>query len=414
MVKKAPQTNTEPTKADRIAAQAAEMMLSEGMRKLSTRVFAELNDDEIFVEQRRIRDRHIGSVAATLVSSNKKNISGRIWDAQRQIVESSLDGEGMGAFSEAFFDGIRPHGRPAEATPADGDISHLPDGDFNVVQTNTIVKRLSQEEPDPIVFLEDALSAIKQRRQQGGKTFEGPENYATTIKYFADKTYDRPLGETQKEKRTTTALVSEALTGFDRTSQRDDANIVEVTNILSAIKTLPKGSVEPRFTPNILKHTVHNLDQFTERGITVLIGALGKLDVSECPEEAAMTLDLALRKGAGMDKTSDMLSVLRALTNLPHSRASERAVSTFLLVRNQLEMASNLDELEEINKSLLKIVEGVTESRIDSQAIKGISSVAAREAMKQLAQTTGTPMTLEEMNARKNQVSRIITTAKRI
>lgn len=415
MGKKAPKINTEPTKNDKIAAQAAEMMLSPGMRKLADRAFTALEDSpEIYVQQRKNRDRHIGAMAATLVNSGEKNLSENVWKSQRDIVAASLDGEGMGVFSEAFFDGIRPKGLPAESQPGDEDISHLPAGEYDVMQTNSRIVALSKEEPDPVLFIEDALAIIKSRKQQGGKTFEGPENYATTLKYFADKTHDIPLGESQKEKRENKALVSAVLSGFENVAQRDEPNIVEITNILSAVKTLPKGIVEPRFTPMILKHTVNMLDEFSARGINVLIGALGKLDVNEYPEEAAMTLDLAFRKGGGQERSRELLTALRALTNLPHSRASERAVESLLNTRHQLELASNLDELEEINRSLLKIVEDVTENRVDTQAIKGIAETVSREAWRQSARDAEKPMTLEQMDARKNQVGRIINTAKRI
>jgi hypothetical protein len=417
MAKKSSETknhskNTEPTKSEKTAAQVAEILVSEDFRRASDETYAD--SPESYSQRRENLNPHLGEFAMTLVNAGKRPIqSDRVWDTQRRVVAASLEGEGIGPFADYFF-AIQPGNRPAESQPADGNIYDLPDGEYDVVQTNSRIVSLSNSEPHPTEFLEGALDIIKQRRRTGGKAFEGPENYATAMKFFADKSRETPLGTTIKERKTNIGLVSDTLAGFERTAERDQPNIVEITNILSAIKTLPKGIVEKKFSPMVLRHSVNILNDFSARGVNVLIGAMGKLNVEECPEEAAMTLDLALRKGVEQERTGDMLAVLRALTNLPRTRASERAVSTFLRVRNSMEIASGLDELEEINARLLMIVDSVTESPVDTQAIKGIANHVAQQAFARSRSGENAKLPIEDLDRLNKQVGRIIGHYKKI
>ena len=239
---------------------------------------------------------------------------------------------------------------------------------------------MAKDIDEPLDYLMESLDYTRQRKQQGGSKFEGPENYATMLKLFSDKTFDYPLIG-QSDRAQARKYIGTGLGNFLRVSENDPANIVEVTNILAAIKNLPSGLVDKRFTGGVLKETLIMLDEFSQRGLNVLLGAMSKLDVGEFAEPAAMTVDLALRSGAQFERSSDMLVSLRAVANLPHTKASERAFTTLLDVRSSLEVAADIDSLHETNKLLAKIVRGVTESREDTLRAKGVAEYAARRAM---------------------------------
>lgn len=406
------QTFPAPTKDDVTAAHVAEILLRPSFRSARNKAFEDAEGDgELYLTWRDNADRHIASLASAL-TLGKGTPSQILWEQQRLVAQSSANGEPIGPFGDFFF-GLTHNGRSVEVNPSDGDISHLPPGEYDVVATNNAIMAIARQEEDAFIFFDDALSYLKKRRQQGGSKFEGPENYATTLKLFTDKSIGADF--TPKDKKETHALVGECMSRFLTTSERDTPNVVEMTNILSAVKHLPQGSFDKRFSEGILKHTLTTLDDFSQKGLNLLISAVAKLDVSECGEVAAMTVDLALRKGQRSERTGDMLAALRATANLPHSSASERAFRSLLDTRSSLEMASGLDDLETTIKLLKHIISETSESPEDTLRVKGIANFIARKAVETYKQSqTSATATPEELSRSLTQTKHIVDIAKQI
>lgn len=380
-----PERTKKQLQQDEIAAQVAEMILSDEMRALSSDVYEGLPDDsDIYAAQRRERDIMLGKLASAEVASTPQSRSERIWSVQLEVTKGLLGSDatvGVGGFAGYFFK-TKPGDTLAMSPSGEGGLDHYAPGASDVVQTNSNIMKLSNDEPLPMLFLEAALNRVADRVRSGGKSYQGPENFATMLKVFANKTYDQPLDASLETQENAALLVNKAMEGFDYTTHNEAPNIVEITNILSAVKSLPKHMVNKEYTKMILRHSADHLEDMEDKGVKVLIGALGKLDVSECPAEAAMVLDLSLRKGNAQSRTVDMASALRALANLPHTQASEGAVSTFLQERPKLENAANLDRLEEVNELLYEIVENVTTNQEDSQKLRTMSQGVRMIAMR--------------------------------
>lgn len=359
------------------AAQYAEIILSGTFREVrDVAVGVAGEDDEAYATWRRNIDPHLGRMAAIL--SGTTNREQQIWDLQREVALDLLDGNALGPFADMPFR-LKVGGQAVTIEPQTDEVA-LPSGQLDVVATNNKISGLSRDISDPLEYFQEATVYLKSRRSKGGNVFEGPENYATMLKYFTDKTLETPLVDS-KDKATAKRLVSEAMGGFLRISEKDTPNIIEITNILSSIKNLPTGVIEKRYTAGILKHTLGAMDEFSQRGINLLIATIPKLDVEECNEVAGMVVDLALRKGAKFERSGDMLSALRAVAHLSHSSASDRAFTTLLDTRNALEVSSDIFALQETNKLLRRIVEYTTESSEDTKRAKETAEYCARRAI---------------------------------
>jgi len=395
------------------AAHESDIYVSPKFRETKNRAFEESEGDgEVYSTWRNNAQEHIGALAANLLRS--RNPDELFWESQRSIALSEADGKPVGAFADYFF-AYKQNGRFAEVEPSEGIQNwHLPAGDLDVVRSNSGIVRLRDDNEDPIEFLTGAIDYMRTRRAKGGSKFEGPENYATTLKFFADKLHDHTL-ESQKDKLASKKMVNEVMGNFLRLSDKEEPNVVEITNILASIKQLPEGTVDARYSRQLLYHVLTVMPDFNQKTITVLMGALNKLDIAECGNAAAMTTDLAIRKGARFERSGDMLSVLRVVAKLPHSSATERAFTSFLDVRNALELSSDIPSLAEMNKLLLKIVQSSTENVEDTKRAKFMAEFVARKAVKLYKSLeVDSHLSLKDLEENHRIVSSIIQTAKRI
>jgi hypothetical protein len=394
------------------SAQVAELLASSRFRRIRDQAFEQADDDgDLYSAWRQNTDRHLGRLAQVIVG--RKDAEQGIWDVQRDIALATLNGESLGPYSNYFFHATLK-GKPIEAKPGAGlTVADLPNGEYDVVKTNHRIIDIARDEDDPLTFLGDSLEYVYARRQ-GSERFEGPENYATALKLFTDKTMDIPLEGYEDMDRAHT-LMNSAVGNFLRISEKDEPNVIEMQNVLLSIRNLPNGLVDKQFTPGILKHTLKVIDDFGDNGMNFVLGAMTKMDFEECPEAAAMTADLVLRKGANMHRSGDMLTALRAVARLPKSGSSEHAVTTFFDVRNNLEVAGDIPQLVQLNRLLLTIVKDVTENPADSKRAKATAEYVARKASDILDQATrsrsANPVELERL---KTQVHMIVQTAKQI
>ena len=360
-------------------AHYAELILSPAFRQTSAEATEVANEDgELYAAWRQNIDEHLGGLAATL--TDQKDLEKGLWDQQRHVALGILEGKPLGPFADFVYK-LKVGKRSAEVQPSDGDASHLPAGEFEAVETNNRIRALSKNIDEPLEFLRESLDYTRQRRQKLGNRAEGPENYATALKYFTDKTFSFPLVE-QTDRASARKLVGETIGNFLRISEHDKPNIIEITNLLSSIKNLPPRTVDKRFSAGVLKHALIGMEDFSQEGVNLFIQAISKLDTEECSEVAAMSIDLALRKGAKFERSGDMLAALKAIVSLEtKTTASERAFTTLLDVRNALELSSNLEDLREINKLLHHIVRDKTESKTDTMRAKAVAEYVATRAV---------------------------------
>ncbi len=393
--------------------QAAELLLAPNFARVKNIAFeAAGGDGELYAAWRDNTDRHLGRLAQVQVSG--KDLQQDIWEVQRDIALATLDGESTGPFSKYFFH-ASVGGKPIEARPGkDVTVDDLPEGDYDVVQTNNEIVSISRSEDDPLSFLNESLKYAYSRRKRGGGRFEGPENYATAMKLFTDKTLDQPL-EGYEDMERAHKLLNDAMGNFLRVSQKDTPNIVELMNVLVSVRSLPKGLVDRRFTPGLLKYTLEGIDDFGDNGMNIILGAMSKMDLDDCPEAAAMTMDLVLRKGVKMHRSGDMLIALRAVSQLPKSDNSEHTVTSLFDVRNALEMAGDIADLVQMNRLLLKIVNDVSDNPNDTRRAKDTAEYNARRASDMLADDVrARRLSTAEQKRAESQISAVIDLAKRI
>lgn len=332
-------------------------------------------DGETYQTWRQRTELEIAALSIN-TSQTRGDVMPVIWETQRVIAEKTLSGEPIGPFAD-FFYAIHPNDRVVEIMPSEDTGKYLPAGESHIVETNSKILTLSQNIEEPIEFLTTSLKTISKRKHMVGIQSIGPENYTTSLKFFADKTDHMPL-DPKKDGPTIKKLVGQTLAGFLKAAEKDKPNIIEIINTLVSIKVLPAHSVDKGLTEGILKHTVALINDFDARGSHNLIAAMTKMDFSECADGAAMTLDLALRRGYGFERSSDLLIALHAVSNLPPGRMSERAFHTLLEVRTSLEISADPSELKEINKRLLFIVRHVTKNPKDSMAAKDLAKTIAK------------------------------------
>jgi len=286
------------------------------------------------------------------------------WEAGRQAVLSRLGSQALGRF-EDFFLG-------SDAIPLAGEVVQdlLPNGDHSVAATNNRIVRWSREIDDPIEFFEAALDLVHRQKGHGPDKI-GPENYATTLKLFSDKyasierepetdkNEDLTLPDTDEVK----TLVTETLDDFFRVSLRDAPNYLEMTNIFAAIRALPKGVVDPKFTKDLLTHAVQNLDQVDTLAGRSFLGAMQKIDTSEYPLEASAMVNMLMRRGNGFEKTNDLRVSLRAIDSLQKNPQTDAALEMFFERAQGFDQPLDLEGVDEAVDRLRRIINESTDSR---------------------------------------------------
>lgn len=384
--------NTEPYSSE---ARYAEIMVSPLFANTRNEAFdAADGDAEVYSTWRQNFDRHLADIAVAL--SGHEDWNRTIWDIQHRVALGIASGEAYGPFSNIPF-AIRSKRRSANVEAAEFDVNTLEAGAPNIVATNSIIVNLKTEVDDSIEFMDRAIGMMRSRSRMAGSSFEGPENYAAILKFTADKWLDE-LHENGTQKNRLKRGVNELMGNFLRVGERDTPNIIEITNVPSTIKNLPAEIVDERFSKGILKHTLTSLEDFSPKGLNLLLRAVSKMNLADCPELAAMTVDLAIRKGNEQDRSKDLLGALQAIAHLPKSSASERAFRSLLENRTALEASMDLSELALTNKLLRRIVNKVTESRQDSVEAKNIAEFVARRAVELYKRVSSDDRKMEQIN----------------
>jgi len=331
---------------------------------------------------------------------HRSSTSDRAWEVRRQAALAELGDTDLGAFND-YIQGLGGKAAPSELLLTD-----LEAGKPEIVRINSRIMASNRLYEEPIDFLESALDIIN-TKPGSGRLFRGPENYATAIKFFANKYEEFP--STHLSKTTIKELVDRTMEGFLEVAQKDKPNFVEMTNMYYAMRTLPRGSFDKKFTADILTHSLEQLPTYNSRTLAILLAAVAKLDVSEMGETAATLVDLTMRKGKKFETTSDMRQALRAISNLPQTAAANRTFATFLEVRNNLEEPLDMDGIMETNERLLYIVSNVIDDPDLTLQAKEVAHTSAKRAIQllQRAQHLG-DVTTSQLTYMKETVARIV------
>lgn len=351
-----------------IPAAFAEIVVSPEYRAAENEAFEQSADYDSFKAEQTVTEELVVTALYNQVTEKE-----RAWELRRQAALTEMDGITLGGFKSYI------HGLGGESTPTNATVEDLGAGQAEVVRTNNKVVGISRLSEEPIDFMDDALDLVESRKRES-RSNTGPENYATALKLFSDKYLEFP--SSHLDPRVIKEMVKRAMDGFVDIAQTDRPNFVEMTNIYFAIRTLPVGTFDMKYTEDIIGHSLEQLPTYNAKTINLMIASMSKLDLSETGESAATLYDLALRKSGGLEKSVNMGQAVRTVANLPKSKASERAFATFLEFRNNLEQPQDLMGLDLINESLVRIVENVIE---DTELTGQAKELAQRSAQLAIA-----------------------------
>jgi hypothetical protein len=221
----------------------AELLVSTGYRDAVNAGF-EQSPDKYMIQQ-------TAAQAVIFEAFNQKGaMAERIWETRRMAALTEATGTDLGLFGDYI------HSQGGKSKPAALTIADLPAGEPEVVKTNAAINGLNRVYSEPIDFLESALEFTTQRRQ-AGKGKVGPENYATMLKFFADKVQTFP--STHLDPVLTSTLANRAMDGFVDIAKVDKPNFVEMTNVYVAVRTLPPGAFAPRQSGPVIAHSLEQL-----------------------------------------------------------------------------------------------------------------------------------------------------------
>lgn len=295
------------------------------------------------------------------------------WNLKRLATFASLH-QDVGQFGRHFAS------LQGAARPSDLRIEDLDNGQIGPVATNSKIMSISQEiTNDPIRFLELSLQLIDSRKYSDIGNV-GPENYATTLKFFTD--LQSEISGLDNDK--IAELVKKACEGFALISKKDKPNFVEMTNIYTSIRRLPKNIFPADFAPVLVGHSLEQLPTYNRKMVDVMLNALAKISLEECDAQAAILIDLGLRLQNGFETTKEMRSALRAIANLKKSEQAKRAFETFIELRNNLEEPVDMFGAAEVNKLLLNIIKNTVDDKDLTIRAKEIAGACASTAVRLL------------------------------
>jgi len=297
------------------------------------------------------------------------------WEAGRHAVMALLSRKALGSF-ENYFLGVDSIPAIAEAQQEE-----LPDGEREAVATNASIVRLSNLTDDPIEFINTSLGMIDRQKKFSYRNI-GPENYATTLKLFSDK-YSLIKRDDEHPDIDSLALphiedvkdlTNETLRGFFDVAKRDEPNYLEMTNIYSSIRALPRGVVDPKLTHDILLYTTKNIDQLDYQAARSLLGAIAKIDTSKYPLEASAIVNMVLKQGAEFETTRDLRTTLRAIDSLTKNPQTDAALQSFFDLAEGLQAPLELDGVDEVIDRLSHIMDDLTDDKALSVRAKNFAS----------------------------------------
>ena len=286
----------------------------------------------------------------------------RKWEAGRIAIVSMLSKKALGSF-EDYFLGVNSIPTIEEAKQKE-----LPNGEYKVVQTNHKIVRYSRDIEDPIEFFDTSLGVVE-RQEKLGKNNVGPENYSTALKLFSDK-YSLLEHDCEKPGNETLALpdltdvkelTNEAVAGFCEIARSDAPNYLEMTNVFAAIRALPKGVFDPKYTEELLLYATKSMNQYDNRASQTFLGAMPKLDTSEHPLAAAAMVNLMLNRLSEFKSTRELRTTVRAIDSLQKTPQTDAAIRKFFELAEGFEEPLDLEGIDEVVDRLNHILNDKTE-----------------------------------------------------
>lgn len=293
------------------------------------------------------------------------------WEEQRRAALGKVMGSRAltQSFDEYFLE------LPAVSAPNIHNPGDLDAGQKDAVQLNARIVGLYKNQHSPLIFMESALEEIKQTdaREERRKILQpGPENYATALKFFADKVSEQEE-ISDVEKVAIRTLVTQALDGFFEIAKTDTPNYIEMTNVYASFVRFPKGTVDARFTRPIVEHSLITLPEYSTKTVRVMMRALAKLDINRegvDGDAVARLVNLGIRKGGPFERTDDLRDALRTISLLPRSHAADRALVATISLRQGVEQAARIDDADEIIARIRTIADDVVSGQKIYSALK--------------------------------------------
>ncbi|HET9173977.1 MAG TPA: hypothetical protein VFN56_01705 [Candidatus Saccharimonadales bacterium] len=351
------------------AASFAEQIVSPHFADVTNKAWREHGDQ--YIEYRSLAE----DVIATSISQRPENTN-VAWEAERRAAIVALDDSsfaGSPYYHEYFvaLPGAAAH--TDETKTADQNL-----GERGPVKTNSALIALNKEVADPVKFFGSALQTIDLRRTQQANAI-GPENYATSLKFFTDKILDTSMTISEEQLDQVSTFMNQWHHGFKDIAAKDTPNFVELTNIASAIRRLPREVLPSGFAKTFVRYALEGLPQFSRGTAMSSLNALGRIDSSEVPFEQAVLTNLTIKMLGQFERSSEFTTALRAIANLTPSKPTHDAVQTVLTYAYGLEQpVTDLQSLSEIS-NLLRTV-----------AIKSIDDPALTLEVKDRAQRCAT------------------------
>lgn len=301
-------------------------------------------------------------------SANKHEVA---WEEQRRASLGAI--VGARALTQSFDMYFLE--QPALSEPNIHNPGDLDGGQKDAVQLNTRIVGLRNDQPSPLIFMEAALETIEQTaaREHRQKTLQaGPENYATALKFFADKVSEQEE-VSDIERAAFRTLTSQALDGFFEVAKTDTPNYIEMTNVYASFVRLPRGTVDARFTKPLVEQSLMALPEYSTKTVRVMMRALAKLDIDHSNDDGdavARLVNLGIRKGGPFERTDDLRDALRTMSLLPRSHAADRAILATISLRQGVEKAARIDDADEIVARIRTIADDVVSSQKLYAALK--------------------------------------------
>jgi hypothetical protein len=374
------------------AAAYAEIIVSPGYREALNTAYQD-SPDKYQDQQELAQGIMLGALGL------RQPLGERLWEMRRT---AALAQTGLGPFN-ACLQHVGGESTPSNLTQED-----LGSAPPEIVQTNSGILGLKRIHTDPFEFFESALTLIDARKAESPRKSVnniGPGNYTTALKFFTDLYHD--TSASRLDLGDTVDLVSRCMNGFEAITRTDKPNFIEMTNLYAAIRGLPVGTFDEKFTPMILKHSLEQLPTFHSATLPLLMTALGKLDLADAGDTAGALFDLAMRKSQSFETSQDMRNALRVMVNLPKSPVSDTAFETFLLMRNNLENVLDMEGLDEVNERLWRVARLVIgDPELIDKAGEMAKTCAQRSALlykqvKHLGEVTKTRLDELQLTARR-------------
>lgn len=323
-----------PSRMDIVAATYAENVTSPAFRDALDEAYRRFPDD--YAEEAGIAEDIIFSALR-----NPPESFTPAFEMKRQAAIGALAGNGWSKspfYKKYFLELPGAHGATIDAaTQPDTGTAHP-----EAIATNSRILAANTELADPNTFFQTALHLISERKSVSQHAV-GPENYATSIKFFADKLVESPDALTEEQKNTAANSLVRWFEGYKSVAKKDTPNYVEVTNVAAAIQRIPRDLLPEGLTPVFVKQALEVLPSLTSRSTQAILNAASRLVAQEAPTELSVLVNLGIHMLGQLPDSNALRSGLRAIANLPPSKLANETFGT--LLANSHGMVKSMNDL---------------------------------------------------------------------